>query len=190
MKRVPDPEIRRRQILETAMRLFYEKGYDDTSLEDIAAELGVVKGLCYRYYDSKQALFGAVLEEYTVDCCRELIGLIHDRSMPMSRRLAGVLGRLLSPDETGRYHDFFHKRGNEAMHGRLAASMCSFMMPHLTQELEYISASGAPLCSPPGVTAQLLLCGLMGVWQDGGVSPEEKLSGYAKAAGLLLGEAK
>jgi len=49
-KRINDPEVRRRQILEEAMKLFYEKGYDNTSLDDIAVSLDITKGLCYRYF--------------------------------------------------------------------------------------------------------------------------------------------
>ena len=54
------PEVRRQEILETAMKLFTEKGYEATSMRDIAQACGVVAGLCYRYFDSKQKLFQAV----------------------------------------------------------------------------------------------------------------------------------
>ena len=97
------------------MRLFYERGYDSTSLEDIAGELHVVKSLCYRYYDSKQTLFDAVLGEYTEECCRDLAEILHDRARPMEARMQTVLEHLIEPAENGRYHDFFHKTGNEAM---------------------------------------------------------------------------
>ena len=51
------PEVRRQEILDTAMELFAEKGYEDTSMADIARRMGVVQGLCYRYFDSKRVLF-------------------------------------------------------------------------------------------------------------------------------------
>ena len=35
------PEERRRELLETAMRLFTERGYENTSMRDIAEELGL-----------------------------------------------------------------------------------------------------------------------------------------------------
>jgi len=54
MKRVSDPEIRKKQILDTAMKLFYEKGYENTSMADIAKEMDITKGLCYRYYESNR----------------------------------------------------------------------------------------------------------------------------------------
>ena len=43
-----EPEVRRQEILDTAMKLFYEKGYEKTSITDIAREMGVAPGLCYR----------------------------------------------------------------------------------------------------------------------------------------------
>ena len=36
MRIVKEPEERKQEILETAMRLFYEKGYEKTSIADIA----------------------------------------------------------------------------------------------------------------------------------------------------------
>ena len=39
------PEVRRQEILDTAMELFAEKGYEDTSMADIARRMGGVQGL-------------------------------------------------------------------------------------------------------------------------------------------------
>ena len=36
-----DPAERKQEIIETAMRLFYEKGYEKTSISDIAREMNV-----------------------------------------------------------------------------------------------------------------------------------------------------
>ena len=57
-------EERRQEILDAAMRVFYEKGYEKTSISDIALKLGVAQGLIYRYFKSKEALFDGALENY------------------------------------------------------------------------------------------------------------------------------
>ena len=38
-----EPAERRQEIIDTAMRLFYEKGYERTSITDIAREMGVAQ---------------------------------------------------------------------------------------------------------------------------------------------------
>ena len=44
------PEERRQEIIDTALKVFYEKGYEKTSISDIAREMDVAQGLCYRYF--------------------------------------------------------------------------------------------------------------------------------------------
>jgi AcrR family transcriptional regulator len=51
------PRIRREQLLETARGVFAVKGFEGTTLADIAAELGVTPAAVLRYVDSKQELF-------------------------------------------------------------------------------------------------------------------------------------
>ena len=46
-----------------ALELFVERGFATTRLEDVAARAGVSKGTLYLYFDSKEALFKAVIEE-------------------------------------------------------------------------------------------------------------------------------
>lgn len=50
------PEERRKEIIDTAIKLFYEKSYEKTTISDIAKEINVAQGLCYRYFPSKEAL--------------------------------------------------------------------------------------------------------------------------------------
>ncbi len=52
----------RSQILVAATRLFAAKGFDGTSLQVIADEVGVTKPAVLHYYESKQALHRAVLD--------------------------------------------------------------------------------------------------------------------------------
>src|SRR5438270_542771 len=48
---------RREEILETASRVFAERGYQSADMQEISAALGVGKGTLYRYFASKEELF-------------------------------------------------------------------------------------------------------------------------------------
>lgn len=54
-------EARPGEILEAALEQFVEKGYAATKLEDVARRAGVTKGTMYLYFESKDALFKAVV---------------------------------------------------------------------------------------------------------------------------------
>lgn len=52
----PRAEDTRRKIFEAAMELFREKGFDETTMRDIAAKAGVALGGAYYYFSSKDAI--------------------------------------------------------------------------------------------------------------------------------------
>jgi AcrR family transcriptional regulator len=54
-----DSEETRRQILETALALFRERGFDQTTIRDIASRAGLSLGAGYYYFRSKEAIVGA-----------------------------------------------------------------------------------------------------------------------------------
>jgi AcrR family transcriptional regulator len=53
----------RQAILEAAVRLFSEKGYENTSVEALAQEAGVAKGTIYSYFRTKSEIFLAFCED-------------------------------------------------------------------------------------------------------------------------------
>ena len=63
MARVDITDIRRREILDAAYRVFSEKGYHNAGMNDIAREMGVGHGTIYRYFSSKLELVNAVVDE-------------------------------------------------------------------------------------------------------------------------------
>ena len=59
-RRKRDKERRRNEIIDTAERLFFSKGYDVITMDDVAADAGLAKGTLYTYFKSKESLFYAV----------------------------------------------------------------------------------------------------------------------------------
>jgi AcrR family transcriptional regulator len=55
------------RIVAVARRLFASRGYDGTSTEAVLEESQVSRGALYHHFDTKEALFAAVLEEVEVD---------------------------------------------------------------------------------------------------------------------------
>ena len=60
--RLPAPD-RKKQLLEIAMKLFSDKGFDGTSTREIAEAAGVNEALIFRHFRSKEDLFWAVLSD-------------------------------------------------------------------------------------------------------------------------------
>ncbi|HUE98980.1 MAG TPA: TetR/AcrR family transcriptional regulator [Anaerolineales bacterium] len=55
-------EETRARILESAIKLFSTRGYNNASVDDICAETGISKGAFYHHFESKQTLFIALLD--------------------------------------------------------------------------------------------------------------------------------
>ncbi|MEL6363326.1 MAG: TetR/AcrR family transcriptional regulator [Pseudomonadota bacterium] len=54
---------RRRQLMAAALEEFFEKGFTAARMDDVAKRAGVSKGAVYLYFDSKDALFNALIQE-------------------------------------------------------------------------------------------------------------------------------
>src|SRR5699024_1608312 len=78
MRVTKEPEVRKQEILDTALKLFGENGYEKTSITDIAKAIGVAQGLCYRYFPSKEALFDSAIEQYADVLVEQFVGAEKD----------------------------------------------------------------------------------------------------------------
>ncbi|MBY0558461.1 TetR/AcrR family transcriptional regulator [Hyphomicrobium sp.] len=56
----------RQTIVDAALAEFLEKGFADATIESVAKRAGVAKGLIYRYFEAKEALFSAVVQQEIV----------------------------------------------------------------------------------------------------------------------------
>ncbi|MFD7457116.1 MULTISPECIES: TetR/AcrR family transcriptional regulator [unclassified Streptomyces] len=96
-------EQTRALILETAMRLFQERGYDKTTMRAIAKEAGVSVGNAYYYFAGKEHLIQGFYDRIAAEhqaAVREVL----DRETELEARLAGVLKAWL--DVATPYHEF------------------------------------------------------------------------------------
>src|SRR4051812_10429637 len=63
----PQGAAARDRLYATAMQLISTRGYEATTLRDVARESGVSVGLLYRYFPSKQAVVIALYDELSAD---------------------------------------------------------------------------------------------------------------------------
>ena len=67
MARNKYPEETQRKILDIAFRLFSEKGYDHTTIQDIVDALGMSKGAVYHHFKSKEDILDHLYDRYYLD---------------------------------------------------------------------------------------------------------------------------
>jgi len=73
--------VRRNQILDTALRLVYTKGYGQMTIQDILDELQISKGAFYHYFDSKAAVLEALVERMVNEVEPLLIPIVQDQRL-------------------------------------------------------------------------------------------------------------
>ncbi|MFJ4711051.1 TetR/AcrR family transcriptional regulator [Streptomyces sp. NPDC088785] len=96
-------EQTRALILETAMRLFRERGYDRTTMRAIAQEAGVSVGNAYYYFAGKEHLVQGFYDRIAAEH-QAAVRPVLDTETDLEARIAGVLGVWLEIAEP--YHEF------------------------------------------------------------------------------------
>ena len=187
MKRISKPpEVRRQELLDTAMALFTQKGYEETSMGDIAKAAGVAQGLCYRYFDSKQKLFQEAMDQYVQSCCAGFLPIIHDRSKSIQTRLEETARLILSQDAVSPHSAFYHREDHRNLHQELSLKICRCLLPHVAEELRAACVSGELSLRRPEVAASFLLHGTIGLIGPGELPLEERVAELLRYARLIL----
>jgi AcrR family transcriptional regulator len=86
-------EARPQEIVRAALHLFAERGYAATRLDDVAVEAGISKGTLYLYFENKEALFRAVVQESVVPNIEAIEQLIASYDGPTPELLRPLIER-------------------------------------------------------------------------------------------------
>src|SRR6202011_2819644 len=84
---ISPPRTRSEQVYAAALRLFREKGYHATSMQDIAAAVGLYKGSLYHYIGGKQDLLVQVFERAMSTLIAEVESIAADTSLGPSTQM-------------------------------------------------------------------------------------------------------
>jgi AcrR family transcriptional regulator len=147
---IKHPEIRRTEILDATFTMFIERGYDNTSLNDIIAGAGLSKGMFYHHFASKEVLLEALFSRITDRAQAALDPIISARDVDPKTRLQSaefsrsVFASLLRPENTDLYH-------------RIEVAWIVRMRPVLTRIIEAGVETAAFSTSDPEGAADLIL---------------------------------
>src|SRR5215813_12432957 len=185
---------RRDQIVAAALACFARTGYHATTMADVAAQAGVSKGTPYLYFDSKEALFITLHEEWDcglADRVNATIAALPEAGRRSPRRVlravaAAVAGHVLAETETCRV--LMEARALAAHEPAIAAAVrAADTRTH--EQLVGLFAAGLqagewPAGTDPSLTATLFTAGLYGLMAQWHLAPGS-FSWQAAAAALV-----
>jgi AcrR family transcriptional regulator len=119
-------EARPAELVAAALRLFSERGFAATRLDDVAAAAGVSKGTVYLYFESKEQLFEAVVQAAispNLDRAEAMLQAYDGPTPDLVRGLAGILRPLLDTPITGVIKLILAESGNFPQLARLYADL-------------------------------------------------------------------
>src|ERR1700735_2920949 len=94
-RRARRKEARPGEIVEAALRLFADRGFAATKLEDVAAAAGIGKGTIYLYFPTKEDLFRTVVRQAVLPNLEAAEALLLDPDAPASDILRAIAERFL-----------------------------------------------------------------------------------------------
>ena len=92
---VVEHDKRKAEILQKALDVFVEEGYEDVTYQKIADRCGITRTTLYIYFKNKKEIFVWSIKQLTSEIEASLVKIINDDSKSVEERLLNVLDRIL-----------------------------------------------------------------------------------------------
>lgn len=177
MRTVKEPDVRKQEILDGAIRIFAQKGYDKTTTADIANELHISQGLCYRYYPTKEAIYDAALDKYADLIVEENL---QKTSFSLSIRemvdsITGHMDDMKDAERDNReLYTLFHSEKSQKMHDELFLKVAKKIIPHVQRHLRTAKENGEIDIEDTDGTAVIAIYGWVGLFMTEGLTDQER----------------
>ncbi len=169
------PEERRQEIIDTAMKVFYEKGYEKTSISDIAREMNAAQGLCYRYFSSKEELFDTALDQYAQKQVDQICSIL-DPQMSLTELIEKMPTFLDVENDNSYAQKICHENSNAKFHDQLSLKICSKLQPVVADLLSAANEQGVIHIQDAETVSSFCVYGQLGVLLDQKLPAEERVN--------------
>ena len=178
MRTVKEPDVRKQEILDGAIQVFARKGYDKTTIADIAKELNISQGLCYRYYPSKEEIYDAALEKYADLIAQENLRKT-SFDIPIRELIDSITSHMeymtdAEKEDQGLYK-LFHLGNSQRMHDELFLKVTKKIIPYVQEHLRKAKENGEITIEDTDSAAIIGIYGWVGMCLTKGLTDEERM---------------
>ena len=149
-------ERRKQELLRIAYKQFLQKGYEETSVDDIIAEAGIAKGTYYYYFETKEQMLEEVIGMMIGQETEEARQIVQAQ-LPVHQKIAGIIASLRPSREEEPIEGALMRPENSMMHRRVRSRLVEIVVPLLSQVVEEGIRQGVFACDNIPERVRMLL---------------------------------
>lgn len=163
-----DFAAKRREILDTAHRLVFTKGFEQMSIRDIQDQLGISSGAFHHYFGSREALLAAYIERVKEEAGKPILPLVRDPHRSAVQKLQGFFDALdsLRADQRAQIALFlkiWYTDGNALVRQKVDEALFEQRVPWIAEIIEQGIREGVFHVDYPKNSAEAILALMHGM---------------------------
>ena len=193
MRDVKDPEIRRAEIMDAAMLLFMEKGYANTTTQDIVDKVNISRGLLYYHFKNKEDILYYLVERYSEKLLRDIHVIVNDDNKTAIEKIRAFIdATIISTDNVSAEGTELQKTVDLEENRYMLDKLSHKLIEKLTIYFESIINQGISekvfSVKYPSETAEFLMTAYVFVSNNIGIitSKKEPVKDYLNAFKIML----
>ena len=193
MRDVKDPEIRRAEIMDAAMLLFMEKGYTNTTTQDIVDKVNISRGLLYYHFKNKEDILYCLVERYSEKLLRDIHVIVYDEDKTAIEKIRDFIdATIISTDNVSAEGTELQKTVDLEENRYMLDKLSHKLIEKLTIYFERIINQGIAekefSVKYPSETAEFLMTAYVFVSNNIGIktSKKEPVKDYLNAFKIML----
>ncbi|MDR2523258.1 MAG: TetR/AcrR family transcriptional regulator [Synergistaceae bacterium] len=168
MSRKNDSEQTVSKILDTAAELFMEKGYEQTTMQNIVDGLGMSKGAIFHHFRSKEDVMDGVIRRVADGIVEHANAIADDPALSVNEKMRdAILSMNVSEGIGGTVIDELHKPSNAQMHQTIMIQTIQTVVPILTKIVEQGINEGIYKTPYPRETLEFLFAANQVIFDSG-----------------------
>ena len=165
-------ERRKKELLKIAYRMFIEKGYDNTSVDEIIAEAGIAKGTYYYHFPSKEATLEAVIDMMIAEEAERAKAVI-SAPIPVLQKIVAVIMTMRPQQEESGIANTLERRENIVMHEKVNSRLLEVTAPILTEVVKEGVSQGIFDCTNIEERVKMVLFMCQRIFDSGSFSERD-----------------
>jgi AcrR family transcriptional regulator len=152
---------RRNEILDSAQKLIYSKGFESMTIQDLLDDLGISKGAFYHYFRSKHELLEA-LTDRSIQAALLLVNpILDDPSLSSLEKLAGYFDTIASWKLAQKEYmiqllKVWYKDENSLLRQKMTSAGIEFLSPHMSRLIQQGIQEGSMQVDDPDMAAKVV----------------------------------